>query len=78
MSTLQQQTRAVVGRIKQAILDLGGAASIAQIATQAGLPATVVSRRLTSNTSGNSTPAFAWFAKTADGWTLTQRGMEAL
>ena len=78
MTTLQQRTRAVVLRIKQAILDHGGTASIAQIAVKAGLPPRIVSRRLTSNTLGNSTPAFAWFAKTTEGWVLTQRGMEAL
>lgn len=78
MTTIQQETRHLVLRIKQAILDLGGAASIAQIAVEAGLPASVVSRRLTNNNAGSSTPAFAWFAKTAEGWIVTQRGMEAL
>lgn len=78
MSTLQQQTRAVVVSIKQAILDLGGAASSHQIAEQTGVPLQVVTRRLTSNTLGNSSPGFAWFAKTERGWIVTQRGMEAL
>ena len=73
----QDQARESFNAIRRTMLALGRASTADEIAEHAGLPKSIVNRRLQSNGTANANPAFCWFARTAEGlWALTARGQE--
>lgn len=76
MTASQTSARGAFLEIKAAMMQLNRPATAAEIAELSGIPLLIVTRRLQSNGLANMTPAFAWFARGANGWSLTQRGRE--